>query len=138
MDRYEEDYNEEDYRAARKQVKAKKQFYQELVAYVFTIGFLAFINLFTSPRYLWFLWPALGWGIGLLFRAMKVYGDERMGSDWEDREMRKALRRRNARRKPSQEALPTPRQDLLDETKTVRERLRPKSVRRDYDDSEFV
>ncbi len=28
----------------------------------------------TSPGYLWVIWPALGWGIGLAFHAMDTFG----------------------------------------------------------------
>ena len=35
------------------------------------------INLLTSPAYLWFVWPLLGWGIGLASHAAGVLGRER-------------------------------------------------------------
>jgi hypothetical protein len=31
---------------------------------------LGLINLFTGSEYLWFLWPAMGWGIGLAFHLV--------------------------------------------------------------------
>lgn len=136
MHRYEDDYDEEDYRAAQKRVKEKRQYFQSLVSYVIVIGFLAFINLFTSPRYLWFLWPAMGWGIGLAFQTMKLYGGSAMGRDWEEKEMEKELRRRKPRARRRE--LPAPRPDLLSDEEIVRERLKPKSTRRDYGDDEFV
>ena len=37
------------------------------------MAFLALINVLTS-RYPWFLWPALGWGIGLFSHYMAVFG----------------------------------------------------------------
>ena len=138
MQRYEDDYDETDYREAHARVKEKREYFQSLVSYVVVIGFLAFINLFTSPSYLWFLWPAMGWGIGIFFQTLKVYGGSAMGRDWEARELEKELARRGKRQRPRAEPLPPPRRDLLDETETVRERLRPRRVREDYDDSEFV
>jgi hypothetical protein len=33
----------------------------------------------TAPGYLWFLWPALGWGVGIAFHAINVYG---IGKEW--------------------------------------------------------
>jgi serine/threonine protein kinase len=46
-----------------------------IVGYVATIGFLAAINLLTSPSYYWFLWPALGMGIGLFARTSRLWVD---------------------------------------------------------------
>ena len=133
-----DDYDEEDYKMARKRVKEKRDFYGSLGSYVVVIGMLFFINIFTDSSYLWFLWPAMGWGIGLFFQGMKVYGGSRFGNEWEEREIEKELSRSNRKRQKRAASLPPPRQDLLDETERVRDRLRPKRVREDYDDSEFV
>jgi tRNA A-37 threonylcarbamoyl transferase component Bud32 len=46
-----------------------------LTGYVGTIGFLAAINLMTSPQYYWFLWPALGMTIGLFARTSRLWVD---------------------------------------------------------------
>lgn len=34
---------------------------------------LAAINLATSRHYLWFFWPAFGWGVGLAAHALGVF-----------------------------------------------------------------
>ena len=34
---------------------------------------LIIINFATSPQYLWFKWPLLGWGIGLFFHGMSIF-----------------------------------------------------------------
>ncbi len=44
-----------------------------IFGYVGTIGFLAAINLMTSPHYYWFLWPALGMGFGLFRNVSRVW-----------------------------------------------------------------
>lgn len=44
-----------------------RSFLSHLGSYVIIIGMLAGINLVTSSDSLWFLWPALGWGVGLAF-----------------------------------------------------------------------
>ena len=62
------------YERAHKRVKAKKDFYSHLTSYFITMIFLFFINVFTSPGYLWVMWPAMGWGIGLAFHAVEVFG----------------------------------------------------------------
>jgi hypothetical protein len=36
-------------------------------SYVIVIGILGLINLLTGFDYPWFLWPALGWGVGVAF-----------------------------------------------------------------------
>jgi hypothetical protein len=87
------------YERARKRVEKKKGFYQHLSSYVLVIGFLFLINIFTSPAYFWFIFPALGWGIGLGSHYFKVFGFPGMGGneeEWERREMEKELRRLDA------------------------------------------
>lgn len=49
--------------------KARGTFLNHLVAYVVINLFLAFVNVWTSPRDIWFVWPLAGWGIGLAFHA---------------------------------------------------------------------
>ena len=46
-----------------------------VLGYVGTVGFLAAINLMTSPQYYWFLWPALGMTIGLFARTSRLWVD---------------------------------------------------------------
>jgi hypothetical protein len=44
-----------------------------LVMYLAVNALLLVINLVTSPDKLWFYWPLLGWGIGILAHAFAVY-----------------------------------------------------------------
>ncbi|MDE0887630.1 MAG: 2TM domain-containing protein [Myxococcota bacterium] len=60
--------------AARKRVDANLQFQTHFRTYLLVIAFLAIINITTSPHYLWFLWAAGGWGIGISLQAQRVYG----------------------------------------------------------------
>ena len=76
------------YQRAAKRVQELKGFYGNLISYCLVIPFLIFINLYTSPQYLWFVWPMLGWGIGLASHALKVYG---VGRAWEEKQIRKIL-----------------------------------------------
>ena len=62
------------YDIAKRRVKKKADFRSHLASYVVVIGFLFVLNLFTSPGYLWAIWPAMGWGIGLLFHGLTVSG----------------------------------------------------------------
>ena len=76
------------YQRAAKRVQELKGFYGNLISYCLVIPFLIFVNLYTSPQYLWFVWPMLGWGIGLASHALKVYG---VGRAWEEKQIRKIL-----------------------------------------------
>ncbi len=60
-------------RRARKRANAEVGFYTHLMSYLGVIAFLALLNLLTT-RYPWFIWPALGWGIGLFSHYMAVFG----------------------------------------------------------------
>ena len=44
-----------------------------VMVYVVVIGFLFLINAFTSPDYWWVIWPALGWGLGIVLKILKAY-----------------------------------------------------------------
>src|SRR5208282_3773162 len=61
------------YERARKRAAAEAGFYVHLMWYGTVIGFLFLINLMTTG-YPWFLWPALGWGFGLMSHFSAVFG----------------------------------------------------------------
>lgn len=82
------------YQKAAKRVEELKGFYSNLISYVIIIPFLAFINYYTSPQYLWFIWPMLGWGFGLSMHALKTYG---IGRNWEEKQIQKILDRENSK-----------------------------------------
>lgn len=82
------------YQKAAKRVEELKGFYSNLISYVIIIPFLAFINYYTSPQYLWFIWPMLGWGFGLSIHALKTYG---IGRNWEEKQIQKILDRENSK-----------------------------------------
>ncbi len=65
--------DEETYQKAKKRVEVRIGFYIHLVLYVGVNILLIIINVTTSTRYLWFKWPLIGWGIGLLFHALGVF-----------------------------------------------------------------
>lgn len=58
---------------AKKQLQFKMSFVIHLVSYVLVIGILVLVNLASNPDKLWFVWPAVGWGIGLLAHGATVY-----------------------------------------------------------------
>ncbi len=61
------------YDIARKRVKKKMEFRAHLVSYIAIMAFLFVINMLTS-NYMWVVWPAMGWGLGLLFHGLETYG----------------------------------------------------------------
>jgi cobalamin synthase len=44
-----------------------------VVAYVVVIALMAAVNLWRSPDNLWFIWVALGWGIGVAAHALAFF-----------------------------------------------------------------
>ncbi|MFZ0545024.1 MAG: 2TM domain-containing protein, partial [Candidatus Promineifilaceae bacterium] len=61
------------YERARESVEARLEFYRHLAIYVGVNVLLIIINLITSPDSLWFVWPLLGWGIGIVVHAVRVF-----------------------------------------------------------------
>jgi len=43
------------------------------VKYLVVNAFLVFVNLMTTPNYLWVLWVIAGWGIGLILTIVTNY-----------------------------------------------------------------
>ncbi|MDW9381233.1 2TM domain-containing protein [Chryseobacterium sp. JV558] len=76
------------YRKASRRVKELKEFYGNLTSYCIIIPFLALLNLMTAPGHFWFFWPALGWGIGLAFHAISVFG---IGKNWEEKKIKELM-----------------------------------------------
>jgi len=65
--------NQEAYQRAKRRAEAKIGFYIHLAVYMGVNVLLVIINLSTSPQYIWFIWPLLGWGIGLFFHGMSIF-----------------------------------------------------------------
>lgn len=86
--------NDEDraYERAQKRVKELKSFYGNLISYCIVIPFLIILNLISSPRSIWFYWPMLGWGIGLVAHGMSVFA---IGKGWEEKKIREILEKQN-------------------------------------------
>ena len=63
----------ESYEKASKRVAARISFFIHLAVYVGVNLLLLAINLLSDRDHLWFYWPLLGWGIGLLFHGLSVF-----------------------------------------------------------------
>lgn len=79
-------------RRARRRAAAEVGFYTHLMSYLGVMAFLALINLFTT-RYPWFIWPALGWGIGLFSHYMAVFGSRMLRQRYFDPAVEREVRR---------------------------------------------
>ncbi|MFL0796142.1 MAG: 2TM domain-containing protein [Cellvibrionaceae bacterium] len=76
-------------------VRDLKAFYQHVISYLCTIGFLFILNLITSPDNFWVIWAAMGWGIGVVAHGFSVYeAFDFFGPDWEKKQVEKRLRRK--------------------------------------------
>ena len=92
----EEESREGDLDAAKEKWKGRhrQEFYGHLTSYCIINGFLLMVNLITGPRYLWVVWPMMGWGVGLAFHYVNTFfvADEKV-----ERGARKLLRKRQRR-----------------------------------------
>ena len=77
------------YIRAKERVEQLKGFYGNLISYCCVIPVLVLINLSTTD-FQWFWFPMLGWGMGLAFHALEVFG---YGKSWEERKIQEMLRK---------------------------------------------
>lgn len=117
------------YKEAKEIVKKKKDFRENARAFAIIIPILAFINIWTHHEFLWFFFPMIGWGIGLVSAYYEAYVKPEKTS-WEDHEIQKEMERMRRR----------DRQFIGEERKrdTIDERLELRELRRDYDERDLV
>ena len=96
---YHKDLENSKYVRAVERVEKLKEFYQNLASYMIVIPFLVFINLYFTPHYYWFWFPAIGWGIGVLFHWLEANNyNVFLGKNWEEKKI-KELMEENQKRK---------------------------------------
>jgi hypothetical protein len=95
------DNQENRYLRAKERVAEMKKFYSSLIFYVIFISFLAALNYYTNQwRYMWFLWAAFGWGIGLVFQAAKAFDwAPFMNKSWEEKKIREFMEKEDPGKK---------------------------------------
>jgi signal transduction histidine kinase len=76
----------------RKRAQAEIGFYVHLMTYLGIIALLALINIMTT-RYPWFLWPALGWGMGVFSHYMGVFGRQLLRQRYFEPALEREVRR---------------------------------------------
>jgi len=80
------------YQKAKERVEVIKNFYIHLIVYGVVNLMLFSINMIVTPDGLWFIWPLLGWGLGVVFHALSIFGSGRgFGTDWEERKIKELM-----------------------------------------------
>lgn len=85
-------YSTEEYLAAKKAVEEKLGFYVHLTSYVLVNGYFTFLSV-RHGGYFWAIWPMIGWGIGLAFHGISVFGFFNNNS-WKDKQIQKEIEKR--------------------------------------------
>lgn len=80
------------YRRAKERVEERLGFYRHAVVYVAVNLFLLILAWARGPLHWWSLWPALGWGIGLLAHGLHVFS-HRWGSARKEEMIRREMER---------------------------------------------
>ncbi|SFR31276.1 Histidine kinase [Robiginitalea myxolifaciens] len=81
------------YEKAKEKLEAIKNFYGNLTAYCLVIPFLAWLN-WRSSDFPWAIFPAVGWGFGLVMHGLEAYGyNPLFGKRWEERKIRELMDR---------------------------------------------
>jgi len=79
------------YQKAKERVEAIKGFFGNLTAYCIVIPILIWINYRTTDFH-WAIFPALGWGFGLITHGMEAYGYNPLwGKSWEERKIKEFM-----------------------------------------------
>ncbi|MGK0414079.1 MAG: pimeloyl-ACP methyl ester carboxylesterase [Polaribacter sp.] len=92
-----ENNKEQRYENAQKRVKDIKGFYTHLAIYCLVIPTLIFINLKFEPHFHWFWFSGFGWGVGLFFHWLRVFGFNLLGfgRKWEENKIKQILEEQN-------------------------------------------
>lgn len=79
------------YLQAKERVHKEKEFYGNLTSYCIIIPVLAVFNYLTTD-FIWVIFPALGWGLGLLFHGFAAFNySPFLGKDWEERKIKEII-----------------------------------------------
>ena len=85
--------NDNKYLKAKERVDQMRKFYNNLTSYFLVISGLAALNYYINEwSYMWFLWAAFGWGIGLAFHAIRTFSlNPFFGKNWEERKIKEFM-----------------------------------------------
>ena len=83
---------ESSYNKAKKKVEEIKGFYSHLTSYIVVMTGITILNLLTSPLHYWFIYPAIGWGLGITAHGMSVFNYmPLLGKSWEERKIKEFI-----------------------------------------------
>lgn len=86
-----ENRDEVKYQNAKKRVEEIKGFYSNLITYLIVIPLLVYLN-YKTTDFPWAIFPAVGWGIGLLFHGICAFGfNPLLGRNWEERKIKELM-----------------------------------------------
>jgi hypothetical protein len=89
----------EEYQKAKDRVQEVKGFYAHATMFALANIALVILNLATLKKndgVIWFIWPLIGWGIGLAVHAISVFGiGPFLGKAWEERQIQRELDRQH-------------------------------------------
>lgn len=132
---------------ARKRVKKIKSFYSNFASWIIFSVFFILLNVFTSD-FFWSIFPILGWGIGVAFQAIEVFGLPGFGRNWEERLLQKEMERMRYKEDAEKwyqhenqaKRIERPREEALDfeEYQDELELRDFRRIRKDWNDSDFV
>lgn len=99
----EEDISLENYKKAYRKIRAeeeKQNFSIHLAVYILINIMLGFINFYYTPGTIWFIYPAIGWGIGVFVNYLQ--GVRWIEKNLEEKESKAEYRARKKRNNSSQ------------------------------------
>lgn|SRR5690606_34546806 len=83
-----ENYSQLELLKAKKRVKKVKEFYIHLIVYICVNSFFIIINLLNKKDGYWFIFPLLGWGIGLFSHAAGTFNFiPFLNKEWENKKI---------------------------------------------------
>lgn len=89
--------NQKQYEQAKERLKAKYGFYVHLSVYLAVNLLLIIINLSNLSEGFWFVYPLMGWGIGLFFHALGVFLNVGKGAMITDKMIEKEMNKESFR-----------------------------------------
>lgn len=94
---YNSDANSQVYLRAKEKTQELKSFYISLFFYITVNSGLVYVwYAYSDTNFQWFWFPVIGWGLGLFFKAVKVYHlDFLFGNQWEQQQIQKYLKNEN-------------------------------------------
>lgn len=127
------------FKKARQRVEKKKGFYKHLSAFIAVAFFFLAINMasfFSGDTTLWFFFPMLPWGIGLLihyFTTFGLPGSRALSEKWEEEELAREMERLRQGRLEAP-GKPVEKEDGLE----LKELEEEKELRRSWEEEDLV